>query len=192
MSEDLARSFIKGYFLTSVYNVDQVHKFYSPSAAVVRSGVRYQGRLDVSATAALALNAPAGSAVTVASYSVAPVGPLFHLAVNGVIDAGGAKSGFAQSFVLESPEAGGARLWIVSDTRTVFDAAFFAGVRPADVSPVQPERAAAPAAAPQASPPPGLRPQQQRPQEQRPESRGGRSGRRQRGRNADHFTWRAD
>jgi hypothetical protein len=126
---DVARSFIKGYYVTTVDHPEELYKFYSPSAVVIRDGVPIQQRLDISATSRLALNAPTGSRIAVANYAVAQFSGSFHIAATGLIDLAGKKRAFSQNFILQDPIDADANLWIVSDILSIFDDAFFTGVR---------------------------------------------------------------
>jgi hypothetical protein len=62
--------------------------------------------------------------VTIANYTVVPVGSVFQIAIAGVIEISGSKCGLSQNFILQELENGEANLWIVSEVLAVFGDAF--------------------------------------------------------------------
>jgi hypothetical protein len=115
---DLAQSFVKSYYPKAVYEVDQLHNFYSADAVISRQGVVSTPRMDITATRILSFNLASDAFLTVGNYTAIAQSDIVSLTVTGTIESEGDMSHFTQAFLIQ-PMNG--KQWVTQDVLVIFD-----------------------------------------------------------------------
>jgi hypothetical protein len=120
--ETIGKAFVAAYFTTTIYNFDNIPKFYAPNAVIRRNTSNFQFTPELS-PANLGILTPVNSTLIVVRYTSIPTADSILVTVSGVIDTPLNKTGFAQNFVLIERDD---KLWIQADFLLVADEHFFA------------------------------------------------------------------
>jgi hypothetical protein len=209
----LAQSFVKSYYMTAIYDLSNLFKYYAGDAAVGRGGRISRDPISIKSTRLLSLNNPPDSSVTIVNFTAVRLGDQVQIDVTGFAIQPNGRHGFTQTFVLR--EVNG-RLWIALDVFSLFDDAFYEQAAPDDFftlndsrppePPRQPKHAAQPSPPKREAPPADEKPRAQpkappadadeepraQPKAQPPRSeRGKRRGKQDRRKGRDKFEWRS-
>jgi hypothetical protein len=118
---ELAQSFVKSYYTKAVYQVEELFKFYSPNASLVRGGTAHSPKFDIKATRLISLNLPPAALLTIASYTPVLRDDGLFLTVAGSLQSDDDPSNFVQTFTLQQIDG---KYWITLDALVVFDDSF--------------------------------------------------------------------
>jgi hypothetical protein len=124
----LANNFIKAYFTTLVYRINNLDKFYHPTSVRSRNGTLVNRRADRTYARDSQLYIPVGATLTIINHTVSSIGPNSALlVVTGTLETPNppVRSSFVETFVLLSE---GGKIWISNEVLQTIDDQFFAGL----------------------------------------------------------------
>jgi uncharacterized membrane protein YgcG len=120
----LAQNFIKAYFTTLAYRINNLEKFYHANSTRARNG-QLTRRPDGTYPRDFHLHIPAGATLTVINHTITPLSPnTLLLVVTGALEnqTPATRSAFVINFVLLSENG---KIWITSEVFQTIDDQFY-------------------------------------------------------------------
>jgi hypothetical protein len=121
----LAQNFIKAYFTTLVYRINNLEKFYHQDSTRARNGAVINRRPDGSYARDSHLQIPVGATLTIINHAITQIAPnTVLLVVTGALEPQNppTRSAFVINFVLLSERE---KIWITSEVTQTIDDQFY-------------------------------------------------------------------
>jgi hypothetical protein len=117
----LAKSFIRAYYTTNVYQVRNLPKFYADDAVLIRGGHTFSFTAD-RGLKDIPLSLANESTLTIVRYTPVSAASTVLITAEGKVETPLSNSSFSQTFILAEVRD---RLWIKGDFLTQVDEHFF-------------------------------------------------------------------